>query len=91
MKTFRPTLILISLFFAGLLMLWWLDYAGVPTEAQRRQRGDRVLADLVGTPELGITAIEVVGRCQTVAFERRGRDRWQMTRPLDVAADATAV
>ena len=91
MKTFRATFVLIGLFFAGLLALWWLDYAGVPTEAQRRQRGDRVLADLVGTPELGITALEIVGRGQTIAFERRGRDRWQMTRPLDVAADATAV
>ncbi|MGO9600952.1 MAG: DUF4340 domain-containing protein [Isosphaeraceae bacterium] len=91
MKTFRATFVLIGLFFAGLLALWWLDYAGVPTEVQRRQRGDRVLADLVGTPELGIAALEIVGRGQTVAFERRGPDRWQMTRPLDVAADATAV
>jgi hypothetical protein len=91
MKTYRPTFVLIGLFFTGLLALWWLDYAGVPTEAQRRQRGDRVLADLVGTPELGITALEIDARGQTVNFERRGRDRWQMTRPLDVAADAVAV
>src|SRR6516162_2472001 len=87
MKTYRPTFVLIGLFFTGLLALWWLDYAGVPTEAQRRQRGDRVLADLVGTPELGITALEIDARGQTVNFERQGRDRWQMTRPLDVAAD----
>jgi Domain of unknown function (DUF4340) len=91
MKTFRPTFVLIGLFFAGLLVLWWLDDSGVPTEAERRGRLNRVLPDLIDTPEAAITRLEILRGGETLAFERRGRDRWQMTRPLDVAADATVV
>jgi len=38
MKTFRPTFVLIGLFFAGLLVLWWLEDSGVLTDAERRGR-----------------------------------------------------
>ncbi len=91
MKTFRPTFVLIGLFFAGLLVLWWLEDAGVPTEAQRRGRLNRVLPDLIDVPETAVKRLEIVRGEEVLAFERKGRDRWQMTRPLDVAADATIV
>ncbi len=91
MKTFRPTFVLIGLFFAGLLVLWWLEDAGVPTEAQRRGRLSRVLPDLIDVPEAAITRLQVLRGDETVTFDRKGRDRWQMTSPLDVAADSTIV
>jgi Domain of unknown function (DUF4340) len=91
MKTFRPTFILLGLFFAGLLVLGWLEDSGVPTEAQRRGRLSRVLPDLIDVPEAAITHIEILRGGETLAFDRKGRDRWQMTRPLDVAADSTIV
>ena len=28
----RTTVVLLILFFTGLIVLWWADYAGVPTE-----------------------------------------------------------
>ena len=89
MKTFRPTFVLIGLFFAGLLALWWLEDSGTLTDAQRRARLSRVLPDLIDMPESEISRIEIVRGGETLAFERRGKDRWQMIRPLDVAADST--
>ena len=87
MKDFRTTIVLIVFFFAGLLSLWWIEYRGVPTEDQRRQRLGRVLPELLDTPESSITRLEIRRDGEPLRFERRGRDRWQMTRPLDVAAD----
>src|SRR5690348_1026751 len=87
MKTTRTTLTLIGLFFAGLLVLWWLDYSGVPTEQQRRQRLNWVLPDLIDTPEAAIRRVEIARGSERLVFERRGADRWQMREPLDVAAD----
>ena len=89
MKTFRPTFVLTGLFFASLLVLWWLEDSGVPTEAQRRGRLSRVLPDLIDVPETDITKLEILRGSETLAFERKGRNRWQMTRPIDVAADST--
>ena len=89
MKTYRSTFALIGLFFAGLLGLWWLESSGVLTEAQRRERMDHILPDLLDTPEAAITRLEISSGGQTLAFERRGKDRWQMTEPVDAAADPT--
>ena len=91
MKTFRPTFVLIGLFFAGLLVLWWLEDSGTLTDVQRRARMSRVLPDLIDIPESDISRIEIVRGGETLAFERRGKDGWQMIRPLDVAADSTIV
>jgi hypothetical protein len=91
MNSYRPTFALIGLFFAGLLALWWLEYSGVPTEAQRRQRMSRILPALMDTAEAAIDRVEIERNGQTLAFERRGQERWQMTKPLDVAADSTTL
>jgi hypothetical protein len=87
MKTFRATFALISLFFAGLLVLWWLDYTGVPTERERMLRQDRVLPALMDTPEAAIHRVEISHGDENLVFERRGPGRWQMRKPLDVAAE----
>jgi hypothetical protein len=91
MKNYRPTLVLIGLFFGGLLVLWWLEYSGVPTEAERQLRMGRVLPSLIDTAEAAIHRVEVEREGKTLAFERRGKDRWQMVEPLDVSADATTL
>ncbi len=91
MKTFRPTFVLIGLFFAGLLALWWLEDSGTLTEAQRRGRSSRVLPELIDVPDNGVTRLEIVRGGETLAFERKGAGRWQITRPVDVAADSTIV
>jgi hypothetical protein len=87
MKTPRTTFALIGLFFAGLIVLWWLDYAGVPTERERLARLSRILPDLIDTPEASIGRVEIARGPDRLVFERRGTNRWQMTRPIDVAAD----
>ena len=73
MKTFRPTFVLTGLFFASLLVLWWLEDSGVPTEAQRRGRLSRVLPDLIDVPETDITKLEILRGSETLAFERKGK------------------
>ena len=89
MKTYRSTFALVGLFFAGLLLLWWLESAGVPTESQRRERMEHILPELLDRPETDITRIEITRDGETLAFERRGKVRWQMTEPVDAAADAS--
>ena len=51
MKTYRTTYILLGLFFASLLVLWGLEYAGVRTDKERRLRETRILPDLIDVPE----------------------------------------
>jgi hypothetical protein len=89
MKTFRTTFVLFALFFTGLLVLWWLDYSGVPTEQERRERLNRVLPDLIDTPDAAIGRLEIDRGTERLVFERRGISQWQMKEPLDVAADPT--
>ena len=43
----RTTYVLLFLFFAGLLGLWWADSARVPTSEQRRRMSGRVLPELI--------------------------------------------
>ncbi|MGC8638330.1 MAG: DUF4340 domain-containing protein [Isosphaeraceae bacterium] len=87
MKTYRFTLVLAGLFFAGLLALWWLESSGVLTEAQRRERMEHILPNLMDVPETSVTRVEITRKGETLAFERRGQGHWQMTEPVDVAAD----
>ena len=91
MKTSRTTLTLIGLFFAGLLVMWWLDYSDVPTEQQRRARLNRILPDLIDTPEASVGRLEILRGQERLVFERRGNHRWQMSQPNDVAADPSAL
>jgi Domain of unknown function (DUF4340) len=91
MKTSRSTYILIGLFFAGLLVLWWLEYTGVLTEAQRQRRQDRVLPGLMDVKEAGIQKVEIDRNGERLTFERRGRYGWKMSGPINAAADANDV
>src|SRR6516225_2946569 len=87
MKSFRSTFALAGLFFAGLLVMWWLDYSGKLTDQQRRARLGSLLPGLLDTPEAAINRLELSRGAERRVFERSGRYQWQMREPLDVAAD----
>src|SRR5262245_18603524 len=91
MRTYRWTFTLVGFFFAGLLTLWWLDYAGVPTERERRMRLNRILPDLIDTSESAVSRVEMSRGNDRLVLERRGKDRWQMREPLDVAAEPSTI
>ena len=90
MKTSRATYVLLGLFFAGLLLLWGLDRAGVLTEAERNRRADRVLPDLIDASPDDVHKIEIDRGGERLVFEKLGRRNWRMRAPLDVAADPGA-
>ena len=89
----RGTVLLAAVFLAGMLGLWWADRAHVPTRFDRDRAEGRVLPSLIDTRPEELRKIEIVGGPEPIVFERRGDhlDRWQMTAPLDVAADPTKV
>jgi hypothetical protein len=98
MKKHHTSIVLLTLFFAGLFVLWWAEYTEVPTEEELKQRVGLVLPELARTQVGDIRRLEVVqgkGREKgaaktTLVFERRN-DGWQMVEPLDAAADPTLV
>ena len=81
----------IVLFFAGLIGLWWLDYAHVPDRDAARLSEGRVLSGLWDVRPDDVRRVEIDGGPQRLAFERRPGNRWQMTAPADVAADPSIV
>ncbi len=87
----RGTFALLALFFAGLVGLWAADYAKVPTQRDRERRRSRVLAGLMEVKPDDVRKIEIEGGAEALVFERREGNRWQMTAPLDVAADPSRV
>ncbi len=82
---------LIAVFFAGLIGLWWLDYARVPDRDARRLSEPRVLPELWEARPDDVQRLEIVGGPKRLVFERRPGNRWQMVEPLDVAADPSLV
>jgi hypothetical protein len=87
----RGTYLLLALFFAGLAGLWYADFSGVPTNKQKERMSNRVLSALVETKPDDLHKIEILGGEEPLVFERRNGNRWQMTSPLDVAADPSKV
>ena len=89
----RGTTALIALFFAGLVGLWVADWSQTPSAVDlARQRG-RILAGLVNLRPDDLRKIEIDGGpdAPALVFERRAGRRWQMTAPLDVAANPSLV
>ena len=50
-------------------------------------RLNRVLPELIDTPEAAVHRLEISHGGENLVFERRGPSRWQMRKPLDVAAE----
>ena len=91
----RTTLVLFVLFVTAVGVLWWADYAGVPTREQRQRMLNRVLPELIDTPAGEIERIEVERNLERVkgrvVVERRGERSWQIVEPVDTAADPELV
>jgi hypothetical protein len=89
MKSYRKTLVLIGLFFTSLLVLLGLELGGVYSGNERKLRESRILPDLLNTPEATVHRVSIERGSERLVFERRGRRRWQMVEPTDVAAEPT--
>ena len=87
----RGTIALLALFFAGLMGLWVADFARVPSGGRRDRTGNRVLPELLDLKPDALRKLEIFGGEQPLVFERRDGNRWQMTQPMDVAADPSKV
>lgn len=90
MKT-RGTYLLLALFFAGLLGLWAVDQANLPTRDRLERMSNRILPELIDTKPDELRKIELLGGDSPLVFERQDGNRWQMTSPMDVAADPSKV
>src|SRR5262245_46937036 len=97
----RTTIVLLVLFFAGLGVLWYADYAAIPTAEQRREIANRLIPELIDTPIEDLQRIEVdrkaesqdkdKGKGTRVVVARREGGGWQLVEPVDVAADPNLV
>lgn len=89
----RTTSILLVLFFAGLGVLWYADYAHVPSRLERQNMSNRLLPALIDTPLADIVRLEIDKGAQgdTIVVERGAPGRWQMRKPVDTAADSETV
>ena len=89
MKTHRTTYTLVVLFFASLLVLWGLEYAGVRTAKESMLRESLILPELLETPAAGIHKLSIERGKERLVFERRstGAGGWQMIEPMNVAAE----
>ena len=90
----RGTYALLALFFAGLIGLWVADFARVPTRSERERMSSRLLYELLDTKPDELHKIEILGGEEPIVFERqgeKGENRWQMTAPMNVAADPSKV
>ena len=90
MKT-RGTYALLALFFAGLIGLWAANLAQIPTRAILERTSHRILAGLVDTKPDDLRKVEILGGEDPLVFERGEGNHWQMTSPMDVAADPSKV
>ncbi len=89
MKANHYRILLIVLFFGGLIAMWGLDLSGVRPTSELERSADRVLPGLIDTPEAELRRVEIDRGTEHLAFERRGegQGRWQMVQPKDVAAE----
>ncbi|MHC5539008.1 DUF4340 domain-containing protein [Singulisphaera rosea] len=99
MKKHHTTIVLLTLFFTGLIVLWWADYAEIPTAEQLRRASGLVLPELNDVQAGEVRRVEVdqlAGKSEGtdatrhLVFERRG-EGWQLIKPVDVAADPSRI
>ncbi len=90
----RTTFILFVFFLTGVCVLWWTDYADIPTRERQQELLNRLLPELIDTPSGDIQRIEVDRRSGSrkdrIVVERTD-ERWQLKEPVDTAADPELV
>ncbi|WP_406700603.1 DUF4340 domain-containing protein [Singulisphaera sp. Ch08] len=98
MKKHHTTLLLLTLFFTGLFVLWWASYVEVPTSQELAANQHLVLPQLAKTAPGEIRRL-TIERPPTgdeaqkeppvrLVFERRG-NTWQMIEPLNARAETS--
>ena len=87
----RTSVVLFVLFVAGLGVLWWADYADVPTREKQQELLNRLLPELIDTPVKDVTRVEVDQDAERakgrIVVKRLGDNEWQIVEPFDSAAD----
>ncbi len=86
----RTTILLLVLFFGGLVGLWLAELARVPTAAERQRRAGRVLPELIDVAPDEIGRVEIASGETRLVFERQGDD-WRLVEPIEAAADRSRV
>jgi hypothetical protein len=72
----RTTIVLLALFFAGLGVLWYADYAAIPTAEQRREIANRLIPELIDTPIEDVQRIEVDRKAESQPEDKdKGKER----------------
>ncbi len=88
----QGTYVLLALFFAALLSLWWADFARIPTREEIRRMSSRILPELIDAKPDDLQKIEILGGPEPLVFVRNDdKSGWQMTSPLNVEADPSKV
>ncbi len=87
----RTLTVLLLLFFGGLLALWWAEWSGVPTAAERQRRAGVVLPALLDVPAAEIRRITIHDARGDILIERQGPRRWRLRHGSDTLADAARV
>ncbi len=87
----RKTLVLMTVFFAGLVAMWWAGRAGVQTAAERLRVEGLILPGLSLVEPASIRHIEVVGADSTIVVERDGASRWRLIEPVRSLAEGSRV
>ncbi len=90
MKSSRPQLVLMALFFAGLVGLWLADQTGLRTSADRAKRSGRLLPDLLEARPSELARLEILGGKAPIVIRRDG-DRWMIVEPVLALADRDRV
>jgi hypothetical protein len=95
MKKHHTTALLITLFFTGLFVIMWADWADIPTPEEARERSGRVIPELVDIPPIDIQRLEIERQKEKekgrLVFKRGEAGSWQMIEPIDTAADRSLV
>jgi hypothetical protein len=87
----RFTIALFVVFVAALGLLWYADYAQLPTPEKSRKLDELVLPALDKVKPIDVVRLEIDGGKEPVVLERRGEGGWQLTRPVDALADTMRV
>lgn len=82
----QSTWLLLTLFFGGLLTLWWAESSRIPDQQQRRRLSGRVLPQLIDTDPRSVRRVEITGGSERLVFEREANMRWRMVEPVRASA-----
>ncbi len=81
-------IVLLVLFFGGLLGLAWTEYKQIPTADFDRLSPNRCLPELLRVNPADVRRVEIEGKDGRIVLERRPGAQWEMVQPLVTRANA---